>query len=100
MTWLAEALSAAGTLVVLDDCQHLINAVAPLTTELLGRVPAAAAGCQPLGVSGGCCARCPPAWPAGTGRHGRGGAQFPVVQLFADRAAAVAEICSRLDGLR
>ncbi|GAA0930650.1 BTAD domain-containing putative transcriptional regulator [Nonomuraea longicatena] len=99
---LAAALPAAETLIVLDDCEHLVEATARFAEDLLGRCPqlrVLATSREPLGILGE--------------------ALFPVrplppdegARLFAERAAAVrpdfspddehavAEICRRLDGL-
>jgi Bacterial transcriptional activator domain len=57
---LTEALSGAETLVVLDNCEHLLDAVAPLAAELLGRCRrlwVLATSREPLGVPGRYCIR-------------------------------------------
>lgn len=113
---LAEALSGAETLVVLDNCEHLIGAVAPLVEDLLGRCPrlrVLATSREPLGVSGEVLF---PVAPLGMPEPGTAAAEamrYAAVRLFAERAvaaaagfavtdanaAAVADICRRLDGL-
>jgi predicted ATPase len=113
---LVEALSATETLIVLDSCEHLIDAAARLVDDLLGRCPrlrVLATSREPLGVLGE--TLCPvgplalphPGVPPGEAMT------YPVVRLFADRVAAVrpafavtddnvaivVELCRRLDGL-
>ncbi|MBB4772123.1 BTAD domain-containing putative transcriptional regulator [Actinomadura livida] len=100
-TTLAEALSADETLIVLDNCEHVVEAAARLAGELLGTCPSLrvlATSRERLGVDGEALCPVPPLDdPA-------------AAALFAERAAAVrpgftgdpatvAEICRRLDGL-
>ncbi|MFF0607812.1 BTAD domain-containing putative transcriptional regulator [Nocardia tengchongensis] len=114
MGLLAEALPTAPTLLVLDNCEHLIDGVARFAEDLLGRVPelrVLATSRQSLGVAGETLwetapLAVPPANSADVD-------DYPSVRLFLDRAAAVrpelahteadletvAEICRRLDGL-
>lgn len=110
----ADALPTAPTLLVLDNCEHLVDGVAELAAELLGRVPELrilATSRQSLGITGETLwettplAVPPPQTPDVEG--------YPAVRLFLDRAAAVrshlvvsgpniemvAEICRQLDGL-
>jgi predicted ATPase/DNA-binding SARP family transcriptional activator len=113
---LLEQLAESECLLIMDNCEHLITAVAELVDELLARCPTVrilATSREPLGIDGESLCQLPPlslpppdvtvdevlAWPS--------------VQLFADRAAAVAadfaitpesvgdvvEIVRRLDGL-
>ncbi|MGI5519979.1 BTAD domain-containing putative transcriptional regulator [Micromonospora sp. CA-259024] len=113
---LVEALSAAPTLIMLDNCEHLLDAAARLADELLGRCPllrVLATSRESLGIVGE--ALCPVA-PLGLPAPGTPVAQaveFASIRLFADRVAAVQpglavtdetvaaviEICRRLDGL-
>ncbi|QVI24005.1 AAA family ATPase [Nocardia tengchongensis] len=114
MGLLAEALPTAPTLLVLDNCEHLIDGVARFAEDLLGRVPqlrVLATSRQLLGIAGETLwetapLAVPPANSADV-------ADYPSVRLFLDRAAAVrpelapteadletvADICRRLDGL-
>ncbi|MFI0352611.1 BTAD domain-containing putative transcriptional regulator [Actinomadura sp. 9N407] len=106
---LVEALRDE-TLLVLDNCEHVIEAAADLATELLGRCPrlkVLATSREPLRAGGEALCPVPPLPLPGAGLDG------PAMRLFADRAAAVrpgfavdagnaeavAEICRRLDGL-
>jgi predicted ATPase/DNA-binding SARP family transcriptional activator len=101
---LAAALSAGPTLLILDNCEHVLDAVARLAEDLLGRCPelrVLTTTREPLGVFGETLCPVGPL-PLAT-----------AVQLFGDRAAAVrpgfvvtdadepavVEICRRLDGL-
>ncbi|MET9360171.1 BTAD domain-containing putative transcriptional regulator [Streptomyces sp. NPDC006632] len=92
-----------GTLLVLDNCEHVIDAAARLAETLLTRCPRLrilATSREPLGVPGEAVRPVEPLPPA------------PAHRLFAERARtarpdfdpasdpeAVAEICRRLDGL-
>jgi predicted ATPase/DNA-binding SARP family transcriptional activator len=116
MSRLVEALLATETLLVLDNCEHLIDAAARLVDDLLSRCPrlrVLATSREPLGILGE--ALCP-VLPLGLPEPGASASEAmacPVVRLFADRAAAVqpgfavtqqnvaavVEICRRLDGL-
>jgi predicted ATPase/class 3 adenylate cyclase/DNA-binding CsgD family transcriptional regulator len=92
-------------LVVLDNCEHLLDACADLVVALLGGAPALtllATSREPIGVPGEASWRVPSLSVADE-----------AVELFADRArlarpdfavtdinaAVVAEICGRLDGV-
>jgi predicted ATPase/DNA-binding SARP family transcriptional activator len=100
VTALAEALSARETLLILDGCEHVVDATARLAEELLGRCPplrVLATSREPLGIEGEALCPVPPLPPEAA------------VRLFTARAQAVrpdfsptvqvAEICARLDGL-
>ena len=101
-------------LLVLDNCEHLVGAVAQLTDELLGHCPGLqvlTTSREPLGVPGE--AVLPVGPLAVPGAQDAGAADAPAVRLFADRAVAVRpefaltpatlpsvlEICRRLDGM-
>ncbi|WP_150254130.1 AfsR/SARP family transcriptional regulator [Nocardiopsis deserti] len=97
---LVEALSVTDTLLVLDCCEHVVDAAARLAEELLGRCPrlrVLATSREPLGVAGEALCPVPPLAPEAARR------------LFTDRARAarpdfsptgeVDRICARLDGL-
>ncbi|MEV1294616.1 BTAD domain-containing putative transcriptional regulator [Pseudonocardia sp. NPDC049635] len=97
---LHTALAGRDLLLVLDNCEHLIDSVAALVHELLGTVPGLtvlATSREPLGVPGEVL------HPLGALDDDQ------AARLFTDRAAAVApgfaadpmtvvEICRRLDG--
>ncbi|TDD30162.1 helix-turn-helix domain-containing protein [Actinomadura sp. KC06] len=110
---LVEALSADETLIVLDNCEHVVAAAARLTDDLLGTCPSLrvlATSRERLGVDGE--ALCPVP-PLDVPEPGGDALESSAVELFAERAAAVrpgftlsgddasvaGEICRRLDGL-
>jgi predicted ATPase/DNA-binding SARP family transcriptional activator len=103
-TRLLEGLADTRTLLVLDNCEHLIDACAHLADALLAHSPRlriVATSREPLGITGESLFVVPPL------------AEDPAVRLFADRAAAVSpeftlddetrplvtDIVHRLDGL-
>ena len=103
-TRLLEGLTDASALLVLDNCEHLIDTCAHLAETLLSRSPRlriVATSREPLGITGESLFVVPPL------------DEDPAVRLFADRAAAVsldfeldsqtrplvAAIVTRLDGL-
>ena len=103
-TRLLDGLAEARALLVLDNCEHLIDACAHLADTLLAHSPGlriVATSREPLGIMGESLLVVPPLEPD------------PAVRLFADRAAAVspgfaldeeslplvADIVRRLDGL-
>jgi len=101
---LAAYLAGRRVLVLLDNCEHVLDACAELTDRLLGRCPALhvlATSREALGVDGEEVFRVPSLR-----------ADTDAVRLFVDRARAVggqgfdredeevvAEICRRLDGI-
>ncbi len=113
---LVDLLSGRRALLVLDNCEHLVEGAARLADRLLASCPLLrilATSREPLAIFGE--AICP-VLPLGMPKEGMAASQalqFPSVRLFADRAAAVSpgfavdeqtvtsviEICRRLDGL-
>ncbi len=115
---LIDCLGAEQVLLLLDNCEHLLNACAEIATRLLRACPGLrilATSREPLNVAGEMTLTVPPLElperqilppPAAL-------SQFAAVSLFVDRAvtvaptfrltcdnhAAVAEVCHRLDGL-
>jgi predicted ATPase len=98
---LSAYLAGRRVLVVLDNCEHLLDACAELVDGLLGRCPelhVLATSREALGVDGEQVFRVPSL-----------GVETDAVRLFVDRARAagatfageddVAEICRRLDGI-
>jgi predicted ATPase/class 3 adenylate cyclase/DNA-binding CsgD family transcriptional regulator len=92
-------------LVVLDNCEHLLDATAALVMELLAECPGLtllATSREPIGVPGEVSWRLPSlsltdeAIELFTGRARHARADFAVTN---DNAAIVAEICRRLDGV-
>jgi predicted ATPase/DNA-binding SARP family transcriptional activator len=112
---LVTALSERRILLILDNCEHVVDDAARLAGRLLGACPGVrvlATSREPLGITGE--ALCPlpplPLPPPAAGALDALG--YPAVRLFADRAAAVRpdldptaelesiqRICTALDGL-
>ena len=102
---LVRFVASRQMLMVLDNCEHLLDAVAALVNSL---VPAAvgltllATSREPIGVAGEVSWRVPSLSPADEAvelftdraRHAR-----PGFEIGDDNAVAVAEICGRLDGM-
>jgi predicted ATPase/DNA-binding winged helix-turn-helix (wHTH) protein len=105
-------------LLVLDNCEHVIDAVAALAFRVLRAAPGVhilATSREPLRVSGEYIYRLPPLEQPliSTSRSAREALVFPAVRLFAELAAsatgefelqdadvpAVIDICRKLDGL-
>jgi predicted ATPase/DNA-binding SARP family transcriptional activator len=116
MSRLVDAFSTGSALLLLDNCEHLIDGAARLADHLLSRCPdlrILATSREPLGIFGE--TLCPvtslglPAAEAGADEA----LTYPAVRLLVDRASAVdpgfsvaadnveavVEICRRLDGL-
>jgi predicted ATPase len=113
---LVDALSATDALIVVDSCEHLLDAVAGLIEELLGRCPrlrVLATSREPLRVMGEVLSPIRPLGVPEVGDPLDRIVDCPSVRLFVDRVTAVrpdfrigddntavvAEICRRLDGL-
>jgi predicted ATPase/DNA-binding winged helix-turn-helix (wHTH) protein len=115
---LEEFLRDRRLLVVLDSCEHLIDASAALAERLiqtLPRVSILVTSREPLRAKGEWVERLPPLGlpPLSDSPTAAEIMTFPAVQLFVDRAAAclggyelsdtdapvVADICRRLDGI-
>jgi predicted ATPase/class 3 adenylate cyclase len=117
---LASALRGAAMLIILDNCEHLIDAASGLTAAILQRnagVTILATSRSPLGLPGEQSLALPtlpvPEAGAVAGITADGAAGFASVQLFVARAglvqpgfaladknaADIAAICQRLDGI-
>lgn len=115
---LAEALRAKQMLIVLDNCEHLVDAAATLAERLLKAAPGLrvlATSREPLGIAGERLWTVPPLElpDAASATDPMRLARIPAVQLFvarataaapgfaldADNAEAVRSICLRLDGI-
>ncbi len=115
---LLAALRPRTTLLVLDNCEHLLEATAPLAVRLLAACPGLtvlATSREALGVAGEVTWRVPPlSLPDNTGDvtpadllaseaaqlfADRAGARQPGFVVTRENAAAVATICRQLDGM-
>ncbi|WP_461012474.1 BTAD domain-containing putative transcriptional regulator, partial [Streptomyces capparidis] len=115
---LARALRGRRLLLVLDNCEHLIEPAAALAHRLLAAAPEVrilATSRETLGVGGEAVWAVPPLEPPyaatetgpATLRHSsavrlfvaRAAAAAPGFALTADNASAVAAVCRRLDGI-
>jgi predicted ATPase/DNA-binding SARP family transcriptional activator len=100
----AATIGARPLLLVLDNCEHLIAAVAGLAEGLLRRCPGLrilATSREPLHVAGEVEWRVPSLAPVEAvrlfaERAGRASSRFA---LSEENAAAVAEVCRRVDGI-
>src|SRR6266568_7382778 len=105
-------------LLLLDNCEHVIDAAASLAAAVLTGVPRVnilATSREPLGVAGERAHRLGPLGspPTSSGLTAAEATAFPAVQLFVERVSAIVEdfaltdanapliveICQRLDGL-
>jgi predicted ATPase/DNA-binding SARP family transcriptional activator len=115
-TRLVDALSDRRAVLVLDNCEHLIEAAAHLADHVLARCPdlrIVATSREPLGIMGESLVVVPPLGQPTADVGAAEALTYPAVQLFADRArgvapnfavdestvGAVVEIVRRLDGL-
>ena len=92
-------------LLVLDNCEHLLDASAALTTTLLGgcpRLTVLTTSREPIGISGELTWRVPSLSLADDAVllfGDRAGHARPGFSIEDDAAAAIGEICRRLDGM-
>ncbi|OXM71169.1 BTAD domain-containing putative transcriptional regulator [Amycolatopsis vastitatis] len=113
---LVSALHDRSTLLVLDNCEHVVDVAARLTARLLAACPGLrvlATSREPLGITGEQLAPVPRLAVPPPGTPASRATEFPAIRLFADRAAAsdpafavdestigdVQHICAALDGL-
>jgi predicted ATPase/DNA-binding SARP family transcriptional activator len=113
---LIDALTGRKCLLVLDNCEHVIEAAAHLADELLAQCASLriiTTSREPLGIMGETLVAVPPLPQPATGAYPQDAMAHPAVALFADRAVAVqpdfvvddntvapvVEIVRRLDGL-
>ncbi|WP_406475208.1 BTAD domain-containing putative transcriptional regulator [Streptomyces sp. NBC_01615] len=113
---MAGLFGSGDALLLLDNCEHLVEAAAELTAELLDQLPELrilATSREALAITGeSLCHLGPLDVPMGSPEPAEA-AQSPAVRLFVDRAAgvrpdftlddvtldAVVEVCRRLDGM-
>jgi predicted ATPase/DNA-binding SARP family transcriptional activator len=115
-TNLIDALAHRQALLVLDNCEHVVDAAAQLADRLLIDCPdlrILTTSRESLGVAGEMQYPIPPLGQPADGTPAAEALTYPAVRLFADRARgvvpdftvtdanvdAVAEICRRLDGM-
>ncbi|SEH01798.1 Predicted ATPase [Nonomuraea solani] len=113
---LAERLDGGDAVLVLDNCEHLVEAVAELAHQALTRLPQLrilATSREPLAITGEALCHLGPLDLPAEDPDPSEAAGAAAVRLFADRAAgvkpgfavdestveAVVEICRRLDGM-
>lgn len=117
---LVAALADQPSLLVLDNCEHVVAAAAELVRRLLDACPGVAimaTSREPLGLTGEMLVPLPPLAVPPPGTDPAEALSYPAVRLFAERAAAVrpgfaarpeamsevmevcAGICATLDGL-
>ncbi|GLZ80909.1 SARP family transcriptional regulator [Actinorhabdospora filicis] len=104
VTRLINALRTKRVLLVLDNCEHLIDAAAAITARLLAECPGVrvlATSREPLGLNGETLYPVAPLASADAVRllAERGRAARPDFTVEGANRAAVNEICARLDGL-
>ncbi|MBB4679744.1 BTAD domain-containing putative transcriptional regulator [Crossiella cryophila] len=102
--WVVTALRDKEILLVLDNCEHVVEAVSAWTAELLAaapRVRVLATGQEALGRTGETVWPVPPLAAGDAVRLfvARAADRQPGFTLSADNTEVVAEICRRLDGL-
>ncbi len=112
----AEVLRLRRALLVLDNCDHLIDAAAEFTAHLLATCPGLrfiATSREPLGIAGEIRYTLPPLGLPPAGASAAEAQGYPAVRLLIERAravrpdfavtdanvGAVIDICRRLDGL-
>ncbi|KAB8197035.1 AAA family ATPase [Nonomuraea phyllanthi] len=112
----ADALAGRPALLVLDNCEHLVDAAAGLAERLLTDCPdlrVLATSREPLNLPGEHLAPVPPLEPPPVGAGPGQARAYPSVRLLLDRAAAarpgfaideanaaaVVALCRRLDGM-
>ncbi|NNH71343.1 AfsR/SARP family transcriptional regulator [Nocardia uniformis] len=101
---LAETLGGTETVLVLDNCEHVLDEATAVVDELLGRCPALriiATSREPLGLAGERVCAVPPLPLAAAVRlfADRAAAARPGFRLDEETSALVENMCSRLDRL-
>jgi predicted ATPase/class 3 adenylate cyclase len=113
---LADALAPQHPLIMLDNCEHLVDACASTAAAILQRCPQVhllVTSREPLGIGGEAIYRVPPMSLPPADRESSGWAGSDAVALFVDRARKqgvslaadeqagplIVSICRRLDGM-
>ncbi|MGV9324813.1 AfsR/SARP family transcriptional regulator [Streptosporangium sandarakinum] len=115
MPRLVAALAGRRLLIVLDNCEHVVEAAAALAERLLASCPGVrilATGREPLGITGELAWPVPPLGLPPDDADPHEALAYPAVRLFAERAetvrpdyrperetAAIVRICRELDGM-
>lgn len=118
MAALCRFLRDRATLLVLDNCEHLVDAIGPCVAQILDEAPGVhvmVTSRAPLGVSHEQVRRLPglATPPVSSGLTAESALAFPAIELFVERATdrlesftlsdaespAVADICRNLDGI-
>lgn len=105
-----DHLQKRSALLVLDNCEHLIEALRELVVELIAACPTSAVlatSREPLGLRQEVVQRLPPLSVSDSDLQQSSAVQLflaraaigPDQQAYATNAAAIAELCRRLDGL-
>ncbi|MEO3973543.1 BTAD domain-containing putative transcriptional regulator [Streptomyces sp. CAU 1734] len=99
-----EALRSRRLLLLLDNCEHVVDAVADVMRRILAAAPGVtvlATSREPIGLAGETVWTVPPLSQSDAERlfARRAAAAAPGFAVTAENAAAVAEICRRLDRL-
>ena len=92
MDRLLQALDRVEVLLILDNCEHLIGAVAPLVVDILARCPGVkvlATSREPLGVVGEALCLIPPLGLPPADADAAEAVRYPAVELLLQRAEAV-----------
>ena len=101
---LADALRTSRMLLILDNCEHLVDQAAKLTAQLLQAAPGLrilVTSREPLMLAGEVVWAVPPLTQSSAVQLFvvRAGASAPGFRLDEDNAQAVAGLCRRLDGI-
>ncbi len=104
VSWLCQAVAEKRLLLLLDNCEHVVEAVAALAGPVLAEVPGArvlVTSQEALGIPGEVVRPVPPLERAGAMELfvERAAAAVPGFTLGTDNEAAVSTICRRLDGI-
>jgi predicted ATPase/DNA-binding SARP family transcriptional activator len=89
---LQDTLADKCAVLILDNCEHLIEASARLVDFLLGECPqlrVLTTSREPLAITGEALVVIPPLGQPAPGTSAAEALEYPAVRLFADRAAAV-----------
>lgn len=89
---LQETLADKNVVLILDNCEHLVDATAQLADQLLGHCPGLrvlTTSREPLGIVGEVLLAVAPLTQPAADATAKDALDYPAVQLFVDRASAV-----------